>query len=217
MKDLKGAIFDLDGTLLDSMWVWEQIDIDFLKKRGIDLPEDYVKKITPMGFEAAARYTIQRFGLKERPEDLIQEWYDMAVEFYKTRVGLKPGAVRYLEHLKANGVKIAAATSSDPQLFEPALIHNGIRDFFSSVVTVRDVSRGKGFPDIYLFAAGRLGESPCRCAVFEDIPEGILGARDGGFHTVGVYDSYSGHEKEQMISLADRYIYDYEELLEAEI
>ena len=62
MKEFTGAIFDLDGTLLDSMWVWEQIDVDFLSRRGIDLPEDYLKKITPMGFEAAARYTIDRFG-----------------------------------------------------------------------------------------------------------------------------------------------------------
>lgn len=65
MKEFTGAIFDLDGTLLDSMWVWEQIDVDFLSRRGIDLPEDYLKKITPMGFEAAARYTIDRFGLQE--------------------------------------------------------------------------------------------------------------------------------------------------------
>ncbi|MGI6011606.1 MAG: HAD family hydrolase [Ruminococcus sp.] len=215
MQEFTGAIFDLDGTLLDSMWVWEQIDIDFLEKRGIALPEDYLKKITPMGFEAAARYTIQRFGLLEEPKDLIKEWYGMAEEYYRNRVGLKPHAAQYLEYLKENGVKMAAATSSDPQLFEPALVHNKIREYFSSVVTVRDVSRGKGFPDIYLYAAGRLGENPCRCAVFEDIPEGIRGAGDGGFLTVGVYDSYSGHEKEEMIRLADYYIYDYKELLEA--
>ena len=214
MKKFTGAIFDLDGTLLDSMWVWEQIDVDFLSRRGIDLPEDYLKKITPMGFEAAARYTIDRFGLQEQPRDLIGEWYAMAEDYYKTKVGLKPHAKEFLRCLADQGVRIGAATSSDSRLFEPALRHNNIRDYFTCVTMVRDVSRGKGFPDIYLYTAGRLEISPARCAVFEDIPEGIRGAKDGGFMTVGVYDSYSGHEKEEMIGLSDYYIYDYKELLE---
>lgn len=116
MKKFTGAIFDLDGTLLDSMWVWEQIDVDFLSRRGIDLPEDYLKKITPMGFEAAARYTIDRFGLQEQPRDLIGEWYAMAEDYYKTKVGLKPHAKEFLRCLADQGVRIGAATSSDSRL-----------------------------------------------------------------------------------------------------
>ena len=99
----KGAIFDMDGTLLDSMWVWKQIDIDFLGKRGFEVPDDYLEMITPMGYQRAAEYTIARFGLDEKPEDLIEEWYQMAAEAYAERVMLKPHVKEYLEALKQSG------------------------------------------------------------------------------------------------------------------
>ena len=89
MKQYKGAIFDLDGTLLDSMRVWDDIDVAFLKKRGLEVPPDYQEAITPLGFLEAARYTIRRFGFPETPEELIQEWHQMAVDAYTYEVELK--------------------------------------------------------------------------------------------------------------------------------
>ena len=86
----KGAIFDMDGTLLDSMWVWRQIDVDFLGRRGFEVPSDYLEMITPMGYCRAAEYTIERFGLNEKPEDLIQEWHGMAAEAYAKRWSSSP-------------------------------------------------------------------------------------------------------------------------------
>ena len=100
-KQWKGAIFDLDGTLLDSMGVWDQVDIDFLKKRNLPMPDDYKQKIAAMGFPEAARYTIERFGFSETPEMLLQEWREMAREAYALHVDLKPGAKEYLEKLKS--------------------------------------------------------------------------------------------------------------------
>lgn len=216
MREFKAAIFDLDGTLLDSMGVWETVDIEFLGKRNLDLPEDYLEAITPMGFEAAADYTVKRFGLKEDPEAIIQEWYSMAKDAYRNTVALKPNVREYLGLLRERGVRIAAATSSDEELFKPALINNGIDGYFEHIVTVRDVTRGKGYPDIYEEAAARMQVEPKESAVFEDILKGIEGARAGGFLTVGVYDRYSEYEKEAMIALADRYIYDFGELMEGE-
>ena len=96
----KGAIFDMDGTLLDSMWVWRQIDVDFLGRRGFEVPSDYLEMITPMGYYRAAEYTIERFGLNEKPEDLIQEWHGMAAEAYAKKVELKSHAKEYLLKLK---------------------------------------------------------------------------------------------------------------------
>ena len=108
MKQYKGAIFDLDGTLLDSMRVWDDIDVAFLKKRGLEVPPDYQEAITPLGFLEAARYTIRRFGFPETPEELIQEWQQMAVDSYTYEVELKDGAAEYLRYLKEKGIRLVA-------------------------------------------------------------------------------------------------------------
>ncbi|CUX41188.1 HAD family hydrolase [Clostridium sp. C105KSO13] len=214
MEKFKAAVFDLDGTLLDSMGVWREIDVAFLEKRGITLPDDYVRNITPLGFEAAAQYTIARFGLREDPKEIIREWYDMAKDAYANTVMLKSNVREYLEILKTRDIRIAAATSSDFELVRPALLNNGIFSYFEHIVTVRDVTRGKGHPDIYEEAVSRMNILPADTVVFEDILKGIEGAKAGGFRAVGVYDSYSEYEKDAMIELADHYIYDFGELME---
>ena len=86
MFDFKGAIFDLDGTIIDSMNVWEKIDIEFFEKRNIDMPNDYMEKVNIMSFEEAAKYTIERFNLKESKEDLIKEWNEMAIYEYSNNI-----------------------------------------------------------------------------------------------------------------------------------
>lgn len=213
MEQFKGAIFDLDGTLLDSMGVWREIDCQFLGKRGIEVPQDYLEAITPLGFSAAAAYTIQRFQFSDTPEMLIREWKEMASYAYSHTVGLKPGVKAYLEKLKKQGVKIASATSSDENLFIPCLKHNGIDRYFDAYVTVKEVERGKGFPDIYELAAERLSLRPEECAVYEDILAGIEGAWMGGFYSVAVLDKNSEFLWERMKEKADRFIVDFRELL----
>ena len=162
----KAAIFDLDGTLLDSMGVWDQVDIDFLAKRGIEVPADYMGKVAAMQFRQIAEYTIARFGLPDTPEALMQEWDDMARVAYSTVVEAKPHAVEYLSYLKRSGAKLAVATSLPPALREPAMKHVGIFDYFDQIVSVDDANNvGKDRPDVFLLAAGRLGVVPeqCRC------------------------------------------------------
>ena len=127
----KGIIFDLDGTILDSMHIWEEIDKKFLGKRGLEVPEDYLRSIAPLGFERAAVYTIERFGFLETPEQIIAEWYQMATDAYANQVQLKPSAEEYLRYLKKRGIKIGIATSCEPQMFLPALERNGILDLFT--------------------------------------------------------------------------------------
>ena len=154
----KAAIFDLDGTLLDSMGVWDQVDIDFLNKRGIEVPPDYMTKVSAMQFRQIAEYTIARFGLTDAPEELMQEWDDMASVAYSTTVEAKPGALDYLRDLKDSGVKLGVATSLPPRLREPALRHVGMFDLFNDIVSVDDANDvGKDQPDVYLLAAKRLG------------------------------------------------------------
>lgn len=214
MKPLcfQGAIFDLDGTLLDSMGVWRKIDADFLGKRGFAVPEDYVKQVTAMDFQAAANYTIARFSLEEKPEDIIREWREMVVDAYTYQVQLKPYAKEYLEKLKAQGIPIALATAASPDLYVPALRNNGVLELFDAFVSVQEVERGKGFPDVYLKAAERIGVNPKDCVVFEDILKGIQGAKMGGFQTVAVYDAASWYEQDALKKEADRYITDFSQI-----
>ena len=212
----QGAIFDLDGTILDSMGVWRQIDVEFLGRRGISVPPDYLEAITPLGFDRAAEYTIRRFSLPESREEIVREWYLMSENAYRYQVELKEGAGEWLNRLKSLNIPLAVATSSDEALFVPALKRTGIYDCFDAFVTVKEVARGKGFPDIYEKAAGRIGCVPEQCVVFEDILQGIRGAKMGGFCAVAVYDEDSAHEEQAMRDAADYYIYSFRQLLEGD-
>lgn len=186
----KAAIFDLDGTLLDSMGVWDQVDIDFLNKRGIEVPPDYMTKVSAMQFRQIAEYTIARFGLTDTPEELMQEWDDMASVAYSTTVEAKPGALDYLRDLKDSGVKLGVATSLPPRLREPALRHVGMFDLFNDIVSVDDANDvGKDQPDVYLLAAKRLGAAPADCTVFEDLLVGMKSAKSVGMKVWAMHDA----------------------------
>ncbi|MFQ9514815.1 MAG: HAD family hydrolase [Eubacterium sp.] len=213
LRNMEGAIFDLDGTILDSSWVWDQVDIKFLGDRGFKVPDDYVEAISPLGAERAAAYTIERFGLNETPDDLVREWFDIAREEYAAQVICKPFAKEYIKSLYDRGVKLAVATSSDRQLFMATLKREDILRYFSHIVTVNEVERGKGYPDIYEKAAERLRINPHKCVVFEDILTGVSGAKMGEFNVIAVHDEKSDYNKEKIQKIADYYIESFKELL----
>ena len=213
MKNFKCAVFDLDGTLLDSNDVWHQVDVEFFAERGLELPKDYAKIISPMGFKGAAHYTIEKYNLNETPEQVMTRWHRMAQEKFANSVSLKPYAKEYLEFLKKNGVTLCIATASNEDLFVPSLENNGVFHLFDSITTIQEVSRGKGFPDIYLKAAEKNGFQPSDCVVYEDIYEGVRGAKSGGFYTVAVYDKSSKDDEEIIRQLSDEYVYSFSELM----
>ncbi len=133
----------------------------------------------------------------------------MAIYAYANTVPLKKGAMEYLQMLKEQNIKMAVATASDKQLVIPALTNNGVIDMFDNITTVREVSRGKGFPDVYDKAAERMGIHPTECIVFEDILAGIQGARMGGYRAVAIYDEHSVDPAEIIKENADAYIMDF--------
>lgn len=213
MKEWKGAIFDLDGTILDSMWVWEQVDVNFLGKRGITVPKDYAKEISAMNIKTAAEYTINRFKLPETVEQVMKEWFEMAVKEYAEDVQLKTGVHEYMAYLKAKEVKLAVATSSPKELFLPCLENNEIYEFFDAIVTTLEVPRGKDFPDVYEEAARRISLKPSECMVFEDILKGVQSAKQGGFYVVAVEEEHAAQDRKEIQQISDKYITSFEELM----
>ena len=213
LKNIEGAVFDLDGTLLDSSWVWEKVDEKFLGDRGFQVPDDYVDEISPLGAEGAAVETIERFGLNEDKDDIGREWIEMAKKEYATEVVCKPYAKEFLEELHKLNIKMAVATSSDRELFMKTLEREGILKYFQKIVTVEEVERGKGYPDIYEEAARRIKVNPHKCLVFEDILAGVTGASLGEFNVVAVFDEKSKHNWEKIKSISKYSINDYKELL----
>lgn len=209
----KAAIFDLDGTLLDSMGAWDQIDEDFLGKRGIEVPEDFMETVAVMPYREIAKYCIKRFNLiNDTPEGLMAEWTEMARDFYANNVEPKEGAVEYLQALKDSGAKLAVATSLPSELRDLAMKHAGIYDFFDTMVSVEDVNdTGKDDPAAYLLAAKRLGVEPKDCTVFEDSLLGVQSAQDAGMTAVGVADDSSAGEWMKIYAVADKAISDYSE------
>lgn len=213
IENVQAAIFDLDGTLLDSLHVWEEIDEEFLQKRGLTVPDGYCECIASMGFLDAAAYAKERFHFPETPEEIVAEWNRMAIYRYGNIIQMKPGARDYLEKLRGQGIVLAIATALPKELYWPALYHHGIEGWFGAIASTEETSRGKGFPDVYLLAAKKLDVLPESCVVFEDILPGIQGARTAGMHTVGVYDACSGSTQGELKKLADVYIRSFEELL----
>lgn len=212
MRNFKAGLFDLDGTILDSMWVWEEVDRIFLERRGLP-NENLMNEIAKMNLFQAADFVIEKYNLKESPKDILREWHDLAQHEYENNIVLKPFAKEYLLKLKEKGVKLGVCTASGREFYEPVLKRNGVYSLFGVITTTEDAERGKGFPDIYLKAAEALGEKPEDCVVFEDILAGIRGAKLGNMTAVGVYDKGISHQEEKIREEADYYIKSFSELL----
>lgn len=208
------AIFDLDGTLLDSMYVWQRIDELFFKKRGMACPEDYGRALSGKSYMESAQYTIRRFGLKERWEDIVDEWTAQAIEEYSHHVQLKSGAREYLLQLRRAGVKLAVATALPEYLYRPCLENLGILGWFDALCSTDETGgRGKAEGEVFLLAAQRLGINPQDCAVFEDVFEGIRGAKRAGMRAYCVLDDAAKHSHPEIEKLADGMIASYWKLL----
>ena len=211
-SNIEAAIFDMDGTLIDSMWVWFSINKKYLAKRNLALPADLKENIGHLTFIESAKYFKDRFNINDSVEEIVNEWNNMASYSYTHSVALKSGAMEYLTFLKSQEIKIGLATSNFPPLVEIALKKNNIFHLFDAITTTDEVARDKNFPDIYLLTAEKLQVAPNRCIVFEDILPAVKGAKLAGMKVVGVQDEYSLDQKEEIMRISDFYIEKYEEL-----
>ncbi|MBQ8506890.1 MAG: thiamine diphosphokinase [Clostridia bacterium] len=210
----EAAIFDLDGTLLDSMRVWQDVDRIFFEKRGMECPEDYGRALSGKSYRESAEYTIERFGLSENWEEIVREWTEQVVEEYSHHVQLNPGARSYLKTLKATGVKLAVATALPEYLYRPCLTNLGILHWFDALCSTDETGgRGKARGEVFLLAANRLGVAPEKCAVFEDVLEGIQGAKCAGMAAYCKKDIHAAFAHAQIETIADGMIDSFEDLL----
>ena len=209
LKGIKAIIFDLDGSLVDSMWIWRDIDIEYLGRFGIELPEDLQSNIEGKSFSETAVYFKEFFQIPDSLDEMKAEWNRMAWDKYSNEVPLKKGVDRLLEYCKENGVKLGIATSNSRELVENVTKCLGVSEYFDYIVTGCDVEKGKPSPDVYLLAAKLLGVDPKHCLVFEDIVAGIQAGLNAGMKVCAVEDAYSVHQREEKRALADYYINDY--------
>jgi len=212
LEKIDAVIFDLDGTVVDSMWMWEAIDIEYLDRFGIGLPPDLQKKISGMSFSETAVYFKETFGIPDSLEKIKTDWNEMAMEKYCHEVPLKPGVLEFLKDLKKRGLKTGIATSNSKELALAVLDALGLAPYFDEVHMSCEVKTGKPAPDIYLLVAQYLGVKPERCLVFEDIPEGIQAGKTAGMRVCGVEDDFSADYREEKKQMADYYITHYDEI-----
>ena len=206
LKEIRAVIFDLDGTLVDSMWMWKSIDIEYLGRYGIQMPEDLQQSIEGMSFSETAIYFKERFGLKDSLDQIKGDWNEMAWDKYMHEVPLKAGVRELLAHLKQDHIAMGIATSNSRELVDLVVEKLGIKEYFSSIRTSCEVSKGKPSPDIYLLVAEDLGVEPVHCLVFEDVLQGIMAGKNAGMKVCAVHDEHSAKELEEKIELSDYYV-----------
>ena len=209
LNDIKAVIFDLDGSLVDSMWMWRDIDIEYLGKFGIPLPENLQREIEGMSFSETAVYFKEHFNIPDSIEQMKEDWNRMAWDKYLHEVPLKEGVADFLSGCRDRGILLGIATSNSRELVENIADVHGFHNTFQCIMTGCDVAHGKPFPDIYLAVAEQLSVKPENCLVFEDIIPGIQAGKSAGMRVCAVDDDYSIADKAEKEALADYYMMNF--------
>lgn len=210
----EAVIFDLDGSMVDSMWVWKSIDVEYLARFNATLPDNLQADIGGMSFSETALYFKERFQIPDSVDDIKADWNRLAWDKYTHEVPVKEGVVELLRHCERHGIKAGIATSNSRELVENVVKVHHLEKYFGCILTGCDVAKGKPAPDIYLEVARRLSVSPANCLVFEDIVEGIQAGKAAGMKVCAVYDKHSEYQDAQKRVLADYYTYNFKELIE---
>lgn len=210
---MQGAVFDIDGTILDSMGIWYTVTVKFLAMHGVNITEQQADAYSEMTLEQSLPYLQRQFLPQLTINQISDGIYGMLADEYGKRVQAKPGVCDYIRGLYDRGVRIAAATSSYPELCRSALSRLGIDRFITAYTFSHEVGCGKDKPDIYLLAAKKLSLKPYDCTVFEDLLAGVISAKSAGFNVIAVADHSNIPDTQRLIQHSDRYITGWNELL----
>ena len=213
IKNIKACIFDLDGTLVDSMWMWPEIDKEYLGRFGIEYDDNLKNEIDGISFHETAVYFKNKFGISDSIEKICKDWEDMAYDKYKNEVKEKRGCQKFLEQLRSKGIKMGIATSNNRSMVDVVLESLGMKNFFEVITTSDEVKKGKPAPDVYLTTAKLLNVEPKHCLVFEDVVAGIIAGKSAGMKVCAVEDDFTREVRQRKKELSDYYIDNYSELL----
>lgn len=207
LENIKGAIFDMDGTLVDSLmlWdvIWEEFGLIYLGKKGFRLSDEDNKAIRTMTLAEAMQYIHKRYSIGADADELVEKANGIIEHFYSNEVEVKEGVREFLDCCKANGVEMCIASATEKRLVEIAVEHCKLSQYFPHILSCADIGKGKEEPDVYLKALECIGTQKEETCVFEDSLIAIQTAHKLGLKTVGIYDKYNyGHDEMEKLSTA---------------
>lgn len=211
---LQGAIFDMDGTLLDSMHIWDHFGTRFLRELGVEPDPDTEDRVKVMTVRQCARYFRERYQLPQTEQELVDMTNSRVSRFYREEVQPKPDVEKFLSLLKMEGVWMYVATATDREQAEMALNHTGLMRYFRGILTCSEAGAGKDSPVIFEKCLTRLRCRKEDCVVFEDALHAIQTAKNAGFRVAAVYDASAEEDQPEIRRLADYYISSYGDWLE---
>lgn len=207
--DKRFCIFDMDGTLVNSMPAWKTLGETFLREHGIEPPRNLREIIAPLTMLESGEY-FSTLGVSGTAQEIAAALNECIRRQYRTVIEAQPGVEKYLASLCGRGVRCCVATATDAALANECLLRLGLLRYFEFVASCEDIGVTKRSPDIYFLAAEKLGAAPCDTAVYEDVPYAAKTALEAGFYTVGYYDPACEHPQQQLKELCKEYITDYE-------
>lgn len=206
-------IFDLDGTITDTNGIWQDVDLEFLARRGLTHTQEYQRVVERSIFPLAAQFTKEYYHLPESPQDIMSEWDAMAGLHYRELARLKPGAEDYLRQCRAEGRPMAVFTACRPAMCRAVLDRFQLTDLFGHIVFAEEIGLEKRDPRCFVRLSELIGAPLEQCVLFDDSPDNCATAQKAGMTAVGVYDGYYAGRQEELKAACSRYILSFQELV----
>ena len=206
-------LFDLDGTLIDSNGVWQQVDERFLSARNLTSTEEYLDAVGHAIFPTAAQFTIDYYHLDETPQQIMDEWMSFAKDAYEHHIPLKPGVLDFLRRELAAGETLSLVTACVPELGHAVLNRHGLTPLFQHLVFAQELGLEKRDPRFFQLVVDYLKVSPADCTLYEDAPKNCTVAKSLGMNVIGILDPLFAGEEQEMLRICNRCIRDFTELL----